>query len=135
MTQELPPQLCNFWDVLYDKCPYSQGRSAFLKNNELQGKLFVLVFAPRHSGTDHIQEIETKPQSDLHPKRTARAIFETMCTSYCTVKSLGLQAKPPAVETETTPVFAPDGTMAVTSVSEFTVNDVAFTPSNVTTLV
>jgi hypothetical protein len=52
---------------------------------------------------------------------------------YCvTVNTSGLPAVPPGVVITIFPVFAPVGTSAVTCVSEFTVNVVAFTPPKVT---
>jgi hypothetical protein len=52
-----------------------------------------------------------------------------------TVKFVALAAVPPGVVMEIFPVCAPAGTVAVTPVSEFTVNAVAFTPPKVTVLV
>jgi len=52
-----------------------------------------------------------------------------------TVKIPELFAVPPAVVIPILPVLAPAGTVATTSVSEFTVNVVAFTPPKVTALV
>ena len=46
-----------------------------------------------------------------------------------------LTATPPGVVMAILPVFAPVGTVAVTCVSEFAVNAVAFTPPNVTLVV
>lgn len=43
-----------------------------------------------------------------------------------------MAAVPPGVVTAIAPVFAPVGTSAVTSVADFTLNVVAFTPPNVT---
>src|SRR5579872_4309743 len=57
-------------------------------------------------------------------------------THYCvTVKTPELIAVPPGVVIAILPVFAPEGTLAVTSVSEFTTTVVALTPPNVTLLV
>jgi hypothetical protein len=54
--------------------------------------------------------------------------------SYCTVNLVGLLAVPPGVviEITTAPAANPDGTSAVTSSSETTVNVVAFTVPNFT---
>jgi len=52
-----------------------------------------------------------------------------------TVKIPKLFAVPPAVVIPILPVLAPLGTVASTSVSDFTVNMVAFTPPKVTALV
>lgn len=49
-----------------------------------------------------------------------------------TVNTSGLAVVPPGVVITIFPVFAPVGTSAVTCVSEFTVNVVAFTPPKVT---
>jgi hypothetical protein len=53
---------------------------------------------------------------------------------YCTVNFVGLSAVPPGVviEITTAPAANPDGTSAVTSSSETTVNLVAFTVPNFT---
>src|SRR5262249_5432875 len=51
-----------------------------------------------------------------------------------TVKTVLLLAVPPAVVTNTFPVSAPVGTVAVIVVPELTVKLVAFTPPNFTTL-
>jgi hypothetical protein len=48
------------------------------------------------------------------------------------VNTSGLAVVPPGVVITIFPVFAPVGTSAVTCVSEFTVNVVAFTPPKVT---
>ena len=61
---------------------------------------------------------------------------QSMVGLYCvTVKMAELVAAPPGVMTAILPVFAPLGTLAVTSVSEFTTTTVALTPPNVTLLV
>jgi hypothetical protein len=54
--------------------------------------------------------------------------------SYCTVNFIGLSAVPPGVviEITTAPAANPDGTSAVTSSSETTVDVVAFTVPNFT---
>jgi hypothetical protein len=51
------------------------------------------------------------------------------------VKTAELTAVPPGVVIAIFPVFAPVGTLAVTNLSELTVNVVAFTPPNVTLVV
>ena len=59
-----------------------------------------------------------------------------MDNDHCvTVKFVVLAVVPPGVVMEIFPVCAPVGTVAVTPVSEFTVNAVAFTPPKVTVLV
>jgi hypothetical protein len=52
-----------------------------------------------------------------------------------TVKIPELNTVPPAVVIPIWPVFAPVGTVAITTVSDFTLNLVAFTPPKVTALV
>jgi hypothetical protein len=58
-----------------------------------------------------------------------------VCKLFVRLKLAPLEAVPPAVVIVIFPANAPGGTVAVTSVSEFTVNCVAATPSNVTPLV
>jgi hypothetical protein len=52
--------------------------------------------------------------------------------SYCTVNAVALVAVPPGVAIDILPVTAPVGTVAVTCVSELTVNTVAVTAPNFT---